>query len=173
MNFEHRLEGGEELEKFLTTLPVKTERKFLVAGLRGPTKILKARVRREIKAKFTKRSGTLLRSVKHRTSKAKYGANIVIELSSIEGQTKFIRNKMKRAEKVKALKIKKEKGRFRDAYYARFLIKGTKTKSGAQRIKPTPFLDDALEGEKDIAIDTFNDSLITAIEKEAARMLLK
>ena len=168
MNFEHRIEGGEELEKFFKTLPIKTERKFLVAGLRGPTKLIKARIRREIKANFTQRTGVLLRSVKHRTSKAKYGANIVIELSSIQGQTKFIKNKLKRAEKVKALKVKKQKGKFKDAYYARFLIKGTK-----RGIKPTPFLDNALEGEKDVAIDDFNDSLIKAIEKEAARMLLK
>ena len=168
MNFSHRIEGGEELEKFLKGFPVKTERKFLVAGLRGGTKRIKQRVRREIKANFQSHTGVLLRSVKHRSIKAKHGAGIVIEMSSIEGQTKFIRNKLKRSQKVKALKVRKQKGRFKDAYYARFLIKGTK-----KGIKATPFLDTALRAEKDAAIKDFDTTLIQAFEKEALRMLMR
>jgi len=168
VNFSHRLEGGEELEKFLTKFPIKTERKFLIAGLRGGVKRIKSRVRREIKANFKKHTGVLLRSVKHRTVKAKYGAAVIIETSSIDTQTRFIKNKLKRSQKVKALKLKKKKGKFKDAYYARFLIKGTK-----RGIKPTPFLDTALRGEKTESIKDFQSTMIKAFEKEAMKMLMR
>jgi hypothetical protein len=168
MNFSHKLEGGKELERFLKQFPVKTERKYLVKGLRGAIKRIKSRVRREIKANFRKNTGVLLRSVKHRTLKAKFGAKIVIENSSIENETKRIGNKTKRNQKIKTLKIKKESGKFRDAYYARFLIKGTK-----RGIKANPYLDRALEGEEKNAKEDFNAELIKAFENDAMKMLMK
>jgi len=173
LKFDSKVEGGKELEKFLSSFPIKTERKFLVAGLRGPTKKIKARVRREIKSKFKRNTGTLLRAVKHKTVKAKFGAGIIISMSSIENETKSIKTKFKRREKTKILKAKKAKGKFNDAYYARFLIKGTKTASGRQRIKGIDFLDSALDGESKNAIDEFNSSIIDAFEKEAMKVLLK
>lgn len=171
MKFSHRLEGGEELQDFLKQFPVKTERKFLVAGLRGSVKRIKTRIRREIKANFKQHTGVLMRSVKHRSFKAKHGAGIVIQTSSIENETKFIRNKQKRRNKIQALKSKKAQGKFKDAYYARFLIKGTKRKDGGIRIKPTPFLDDALEAEEKGAISDFTQAMTANFEKEAKKML--
>jgi len=173
LSFTHRIEGGEQLEEFFKAFPIKAERKFLVAGLRGPVKRIKARIRREVKSRFKKHTGVLMRSVKHKSVKAKYGAGIVIEMSSIDGETRSIKTKFKRREKIKSLKAKKAKGKFKDAYYARFLIKGTKTKGGKQRIKGNPFLDDALRAETGSSIKEFNASLIKALEKEAAKMLLK
>ena len=168
MNFSHRIEGGEELELFLKKFPLKVERQLLVKALRGPVKNIKNRVRREIKSAYTKRTGVLLRSVKHRAVKARYGAAIIIEMNSIYNATKRIGNKIKRRAKVKELKIKKEKGKFKDAYYARFLIKGTKN-----GIKANPFLDRAMEAEEKESIKKFQHTMIESLEQEAMKQLLR
>lgn len=193
MTFSVRLEGGEELEKFLSQFPVNTERKFLVAGLRGPAKMFKESIRSQIKTNFKTKTGTLLRSVRHRTGKAKYGAYVVIESGSIEADTGFIKNAIRRKAKVAKLKTRKASGKYADAFYSRFLIQGTnahkiEVRKGGKRtlsskstiygraakhpgLKEKPIFDRALVLGQNMAEQEFNLSLIQAFEREAKRIL--
>jgi len=141
MDISVQLEGFEELERLLTQLPVRVERRILIAGLRAAAKPIKRQARANIKANFKTDTGTLLRSIRHRTAKGGLKKGALLFVEAMSGPRAKV-----------------------DAYYARFLEMGTKY------ITAHPFLANALESTREQALDAFDEAVIKQIDIEVAKL---
>ena len=159
MSTEFKIEGGDQLQKFLNTFPVKLERRIVKRALRPGASLIS----KEAKSLVVKRTGTLRKAIAVRSVKNRLAVQVYVRKGKGQKNDGWYANFIEKG--TKPHKIKPRKGRKvlggGGKYY------GTRVKHPGARA--SPFMLPALENKASGAVKAIASRMSILIEREVHR----